>query len=168
MELGAIVLLLGVVIVVVLFVAQPFTKHWDAKVLSGHELSVFQANRENALNGLQELDSDYNLGKVPEDEYSIQRANLLKLGVEALRKLDEIQSAQLAHPSEPIKPPVIESPIKSLADDDLEELVAKRRAARQQKAAGFCSKCGKPIFQTDRFCPSCGQAVNSMQSHSKL
>ena len=167
MELGAIFLLLGVLVIVVLFVAQPFTEHWHAKVQNGHEISVLLANRDNALNALQELDFDFRLGKIPAEEYSVQRASLLQLGVEALRRLDEIQGAQLAPTEESIKPVAIEQPIKTLADEDLEDLIAKRRAGRQQKAAGFCPKCGKPILQSDLFCSSCGQVVNSRQSQTQ-
>jgi hypothetical protein len=86
------------------------------------------------------------------------------MGVEALRRLDEIQGAQLAPKEKPVKPVAIEQPIKTPADEDLEDLIAKRRAGRQQKAAGFCPKCGKPILQSDLFCSSCGQVVNSRQS----
>ena len=164
MELDAIILLLGVIVIVVIYVAQPFTEHWHAKVQNGHEISVLLANRDNTLNALQELDFDFRLGKIPAEEYSVQRASLLQLGVEALRRLDEIQGAQLAPTEEPVKPEAIEQPIKTLADEDLEDLIAKRRAERQQKAAGFCPKCGKPILQSDLFCSSCGQAVSSRQS----
>jgi hypothetical protein len=62
---------------------------------NGHEISVLLANRENALNALQELDFDFKLGKIPAEEYSVQRASLLQMGVEALRRLDEIQGEQL-------------------------------------------------------------------------
>ena len=80
MELGAILLLLGVLVIVVLFVAQPFTEQWHAKMQSGHETSVLLAKRENALNALQELDFDFKLGKIPAEEYSVQRASLLQMG----------------------------------------------------------------------------------------
>jgi hypothetical protein len=164
MEAGAILLLLGVLIIIVVFVAQPFTKQWRVKVQSGHEVSVLLANREKALNALQELDFDFKLGKIPLEEYSAQRAGLLQVGAEVYRRLDEIQGANLVPSKVPVNPAAVESPMKLLADEDLEDLVAKRRSARQQKAAGFCPKCGKPILQSDRFCPSCGQAVNSRQS----
>ena len=49
----------------------------------------------------------------------------------------------------------------SLADDDLEELVAARRAQRKNKSAGFCPQCGKPVASSDRFCPHCGKSVRS-------
>jgi rubrerythrin len=164
MELGAIVLLLVVLIIVILFVTQPFTEFWRAKVQSGRDISVLLSNRENALNALQELDFDFKLGKIPLDEYSAQRATLVQMGADALRRMDEMQSSQPALMAEPDKPAVKEIAINLLADEDLEDLVAKRRAARQQKPAGFCPKCGKPILQSDRFCPSCGQPINPVQS----
>jgi ribosomal protein L32 len=164
MDLDAIFLLLGVIVIVVVFVAQPFTQRWRARVQSGQAISVLLANRENALSALQELDFDFKLGKILPEEYSIQRASLLKMGAEALRRLDEIQVAQPAPIEEPIKPAAKEKAINPLADEDLEDLVAKRRTARQQKAAGFCPKCGKPILQSDRFCSSCGQVVDSKVS----
>jgi NADH pyrophosphatase NudC (nudix superfamily) len=164
MELGAILLLVGVLVIVVLFVAQPFTEHWHAKIQSGHETSVLLAKRENALNALQELDFDFKLGKIPAAEYSVQRASLLQMGAEVLRRLDEIQTGSIRPNEEPVISTDLDQPIKPLADEDLEDLIAKRRSTRQQKAAGFCPKCGKPILQSDQFCPSCGQAVNSRQS----
>ena len=168
MDLGAIFLLLGVIVIVVVFVVQPFTLRWQAKVQSEKAISVLLANRENALSALQELDFDYKLGKILPEEYSIQRAGLLQMGAEALRRLDEIQAAQPAPIGEPIKQVAEVKAINPLADEDLEDLVAKRRMARQQKAAGFCPKCGKPILQFDQFCSSCGQAVNSRQSQHQL
>jgi len=41
-------------------------------------------------------------------------------------------------------------------DDNLEVMLAKRRRAHQEKAAGFCPKCGGPTKKSDRFCPKCG------------
>jgi NADH pyrophosphatase NudC (nudix superfamily) len=164
MSLEAIFLLLGVIVIVVVVVAQPFAEHWRVKIQSGHELSVLEANRENVLNALQELDFDHKLGKVPEDEYTSQRGNLLIVGADVLRQLDELQRSQLVSSAEPIQAAGMESPYKQLADDDLEELIAKRRATHQQKAAGFCPKCGKPVILTDPFCPACGQAINAGKS----
>jgi NADH pyrophosphatase NudC (nudix superfamily) len=164
MDLGAIFLLLGVIVVVVVFVTQPFTQRWRAKVQSEQAISVLLANRENALSALQELDFDFKLGKILPEEYSIQRASFLQMGAEALRRLDEIEAARPAPIEEPVKPVTRVKAIKPLADEDLEDLVAKRRSTRQQNATGFCPKCGKPILQSDRFCSSCGQVIDSKLS----
>jgi hypothetical protein len=161
MELGAIFLLLVLLVIVVLFVAQPFTQHWRVKAQSSQEISTLLAERERALNALIELDFDNGIGKVPAEEYSAQRASLIQKGSDILRKLDELQAAKPAPVDKPVEPAVPDKHAKSLTEDDLEDLVAKRRAARQQKTAGFCPNCGKPILQSDLFCPSCGQILQS-------
>ncbi len=46
------------------------------------------------------------------------------------------------------------------AEDEVEARVAARRQARQEKAAGFCPKCGRPVTKSDRFCSRCGTTLN--------
>jgi rubrerythrin len=71
-----------------------------------------------------------------------------------------VESEQVIPSKEPEKQVAVEHKTASYSDEDLEEMIAKRREERQQKSAGFCPKCGKPILQTDLFCPSCGRVVN--------
>jgi hypothetical protein len=164
MNLGAIFLLLGVLVFVGLFVAQPFTRNWRIKPQGSHEISTLLAERERALTALQELDFDNGIGKIPEEEYSAQRASLIQKGADILRRLDEIQSAKPAAEKASPGRPASESHAEVLSDDEVENIIAKRRAGRQHKTAGFCPYCGKPILLSDQFCPSCGQMVNSKVS----
>ena len=50
-------------------------------------------------------------------------------------------------------------PVLAEGDDDLEALIASRKAGRKEKSGGFCPKCGKPILRSDRFCPHCGKSI---------
>jgi hypothetical protein len=161
MELGAVFLLLGVLIIVFLFVAQPFTTHWSVKAQSSQELSSLLAERERALNALMELDFDNGIGKIPAEQYSAQRASLILKGTTILRRLDEIQQVQSAPVQEAVRPGIVELHTDMPSDEDLEDLISKRRAIHHQKTAGFCPKCGKPILQSDQFCSTCGQILNS-------
>jgi NADH pyrophosphatase NudC (nudix superfamily) len=160
MELGAIFLLIVVLVLVLLYVAKPFTRHWKVKFENSSELSTLLAERERSLNALQELDFDNGIGKVPADEYTVQRAGLIQKGSEILRRLDEIQSARPHVAKADVRKEIAEHAGTELSDEELETLVARRRAIRQQKSAGFCPNCGKPILQSDLFCPSCGQKLN--------
>jgi hypothetical protein len=160
MDLGAILLLLGVLIVVALFVSQPFTRHWRLRAQISIENSTLLAERERALSALQELDFDYGIGKVPAEEYSAQRLILVQKGSDILRRLDEIERSQSASAQAGINnQPSVGRSSRVVSDDDLEDDIAKRRAARRQKTAGFCPHCGKPILQSDQFCPSCGRNI---------
>jgi NADH pyrophosphatase NudC (nudix superfamily) len=160
-EIGAIILLLALLILVALFVSQPFTSRWSVKGQSSHEISALLAERERALTALMELDFDNGIGKIPAEEYSTQRASLIQKGSDILRQLDAIQGTQTFHKDKSFESMAGVQKDAQLSDEDLEELIAKRRTNHQQKTAGFCPKCGKPILQSDKFCPSCGQPVNS-------
>jgi hypothetical protein len=162
MEPGAIFLLFVVLLLAVLFVIQPFTKHWHIKAQSSHEISALLAERERALNALTELDFDKGIDKIPVDEYFAQRASLIQKGSEIIRRLDEIRGKHAAPVEEKATQASSEQDSNLPSDEDLEDLIARRRTMRNQKAAGFCPNCGKPILQSDKFCPSCGQIVNSI------
>jgi NADH pyrophosphatase NudC (nudix superfamily) len=173
MEPGAIFLLVVVVILIAMFVARPF---WGKRRIltvstEEHETSSLLAERDRLLTALQELDFDHTLGKIPSEDYPGMRAGLLQNASETLRRLDVLQpqSAGAGSDAESRVEAVIaarradasgEKPAPAvLADEDLEELVAARRAERKEKAAGFCPQCGKPVVRSDRFCPHCGKSI---------
>ena len=190
MDLGSIFLVLALTIVVSLFISRPFFE--QKTVLAGktfdqeeHEISSLLAERDQVLDALQELDFDYALGKIPEQEYPAQRKTLLDRGANILRELDSRESADDAVPVGNIDArleaaiesrradisgdntsiPGTESEAVSAAtaivdpDDDLEVMIANRRRNRNDKSAGFCPKCGGPVQKSDQFCPKCGATM---------
>ena len=162
MEPGTILLLLAVLLLVVLFVTRPLTGN---RPVAGHheqEVSALLAEREQVLNALQELDFDFTLGKIPADEYPGQRARLVQQGAQVLRQLDELQAAPAEDPIEKrvaARRAATAGRPGSLSDEDVEDLIARRRTARRDRTGGFCPKCGKPVLASDQFCPSCGKAL---------
>jgi hypothetical protein len=173
MEIAALLLTLGVFTLVGLYLYAPFLEQRARRVTAEeHELSALMAERDRVVNSLQELDFDFRLGKIPEEDYPMQRANLLQKGAEILRKIDSFtlppsQSESEAGNAESR----LENAIASrradaavekteLTDDDIESLIISRRKLRKDKSAGFCPKCGKPVLASDRFCPSCGKSLS--------
>src|SRR5215510_6187844 len=97
MQLVSIFLVLGIAIFVGLYLSEPFLERRPRRVTADeHELSALLAERERTLSALQELDFDYKLGKVPEEEYPAQRASLLQKGAEILKRLDELSLQKAA------------------------------------------------------------------------
>ena len=181
METGAIFFTLAVITLVGMYVGQPFIQGRGRRATQeDHEASALMAEYDRAVNTLQELDFDYSLGKVPEEDYPPQRAELLAQGAVLLRQLDSISPNALSSPSGTPKArggrdaeSRMEAAVAArradasersmdaaLDDDEIESMIALRRKARKEKSAGFCPKCGKPIVASDRFCPSCGKAIN--------
>jgi hypothetical protein len=166
MQLASIFLALGIAIFVGLYLYAPFLQQRARRVTAKeHELSALLAERERTLSALQELDFDYKLGKVPEEDYPTQRASLLQKGIEILKRLDELALQKAPDDKEADIEHAIVFRRKKIAaskitDDDIESLIVRRRKVRTTKAAGFCPKCGKAVMASDRFCPSCGKALS--------
>jgi rubrerythrin len=167
MQIVSIFFTLGILIFVGLFLYAPFLERRAHRVTADEqELSTLLAERERTFSSLQELEFDYNLGKVPEEDYPVQRAGLMQRGAEILRRLDEI-SPQKAQDDRDAQ---IERAIASRRsngaskspermDEEIESMISSRRMGRKEKSAGFCPKCGKPVMASDKFCPACGKAL---------
>ncbi len=173
MELTAIFFSLVVLILVAMYLYAPFMERRARRVTEEeHELSALMAERDRVINSLQELDFDFKLGKVPEEDYPAQRAGLLQKGADILRKIDSLvptsshgnngqdTEARLekAIAARRADTALAQAEVK-ITDDDLEALISSRRKGHTNKSAGFCPRCGKPVIVTDRFCPSCGKSL---------
>jgi len=184
MDIGSIFLILALLILVGLFVSRPLVER--RKTVTNGPLdqmdidqSVMLAERDRVLISLQELDFDYAMGKIPEQDYPEHRNQLLHRGAEILRRLDEIQIGDSAAGGleERLEQAIAErradasidsaggaglgrgTPVTGSPDDEIEILLANRRRDRQEKAAGFCHQCGGPMQKSDRFCPKCGAKI---------
>ena len=166
MDIGSIFLILAVLIPVIVFLYRPFLeRNIPSASKSEQDYSSLLAQRDELVASLQELDDDFHLGKIPEENYIPQRQDLLHTGVEILRQLDTYQVTSSPLAAEDRLEAAIEvrrkngNAIPPIPDDDLEQKIASRRRLSQSKAAGFCPKCGKPVQEIDRFCPRCGATL---------
>lgn len=189
MDLGSIFIILALLIGVGIFVSRPFLEKKSSPSVSyndpeEHKLSELMAERDRVLNAIQELDFDATLGKIPAEDYPVQRSALILRGAGVLRSLDQLQSsgsyeveeatdekstslerleAVIAARKIDAAPSVAQpvgngnngNPIPSY-DDEIEDILAKRRRERQGKSVGFCPQCGRSIQKIDLFCPKCG------------
>jgi hypothetical protein len=168
MEVTAILVSLTLLVLVAVYLYAPFVQGRARRVTEEeHELSALLAERDRVINALQELDFDYKLGKIPEEDYPVQRAGLLQKGADILRQIDtlapqpasaqdvdaRIEKAIAAHRADAAVATL------EVSDDDIESMVAARRMRRREKSSGFCPKCGRPVMVSDRFCPSCGKSL---------
>jgi hypothetical protein len=161
MDLAAIFLLLIVLVLIVFFVSFPFFDRKRIRVVKNNlELSFLLAERERLLTALQELEFDQSLGKIPAEDYPLQRSDLIHKGADVLRKLDSLSSSASYLMGGNINQPDMKPNVNNtFSDEELENLLSRRRAVQKEKTAGFCPKCGKPVLQSDVFCPSCGNTL---------
>lgn len=169
MQLTAIFFTLAILILVAIYLYAPFMERRARRVTEEeHELSALMAERDRVINSLHELDFDFKLGKIPEDDYPTQRANLLQKGADILRQIDSIApqlassqdaDARIEKASAARRADAAVTQVE-ISDDDVESMISARRKSRREKSSGFCPKCGKPVMVSDRFCPTCGKSLN--------
>ena len=129
MDLGSTFLVLALLILIGMFVARPFFEHQTAAQTGPpvgvqekeHERSSLLAERDRLLTALQELDFDNALHKIPEEEYPLQRRQMIAKGVEILKRLDALQEKVVQGSEVDV-------------EARLEEVIANRRAKRTLQA----------------------------------
>jgi hypothetical protein len=177
MDIGSIFLILALLIPVMIYISRPlFERRISKRGYSEGDLSILLAERDQVVATIQELDDDYNLGKIPSENYPAQRLTLLQNGADILRQIDATQDVPTAMNAEDRLETAIlthrhtldgvtsavkksSSAVPPVPDDDLEQRIAIRRRTMSGKAGGFCPKCGRPLQASDRFCPKCGATL---------
>src|SRR5215212_3557064 len=97
MQITALFFTLAILILVGIYLYAPFMERRARRVTEEeHELSTLLAERDRVINSLQELDFDYKLGKIPEEDYPSQRAGLLQKGADILRQIDTLAPQPVA------------------------------------------------------------------------
>jgi len=114
------------------FVAKPFQKVRENKPA----IPVKKVNPDElrlaALTALRDLDFDFQVGKVSEDDYTSLRARLV---AEAARYLQDDKN------------------------DEIEALIQARKDSKAKAAA--CAHCGETLEAGIHFCPHCGAAAET-------
>lgn len=165
MDIGSIFLIFAVLILVAFFISKPFLQGNTSSISAEEvEYSTLLAERDRIINALQELDFDYNLGKIPEGIYPSQRTSMLEKGAQILKKIDEYQGeSELRDIDSRLEDAIDlkradggEVGDNTISNDELEEIISNHLRRRQGKTNGFCPQCGTPMQQSDRFCSKCG------------
>lgn len=127
MGIASLFLFLALLVLVALFVARPLLQSGSAtEDALDEKASWLEAEYERVLDALAELDTDWELGKVPEDIYRPQREQLVVKGAAALRALEKagvITEKEMTHAA------------NELSDTKLEAMIAARKikSAKQKK-----------------------------------
>ncbi|MEN4040730.1 MAG: zinc ribbon domain-containing protein [Anaerolineaceae bacterium] len=171
MDYGSIFLILSLAALAALFVSRPFLTPRPAATLQAqrqaraedHQRSALLAERDRLLVSLYDLDFDQALGKIPTEDYPAQRALLLQSGADVYRQLEALgYKEDIPSNNGPAGGAARKNfgrPLMAQPNDELEEIIAAYRKERQEKSAGFCPSCGKPVRKSDKFCARCGTSI---------
>ncbi len=146
MDIGSILIGLALALLVAVYIGRPILQK-SGQTVSGEDrkLSELQAQRDRVLNRLQELDMDFAMGKLLEQDYRAERDGLMLQGAEILRAIDSLVGA-MPDPG-------------TGQGDEIEAEIARIRGKGKPTGGGFCPHCGAEVQAGDAFCTRCGTSL---------
>jgi hypothetical protein len=163
MEIGSLLILLGLLLLVCMGVLKPFfdptiqiepssvrsqmpVKPQDSKAdLIAQQEKIFQARLY--------CEEDFHQGKIPLEGYNHARQMLQQEGAVILHALEKLENATTTEMEDN------QYGIFVQEDPQIEEMINEHRKKNQERMSGFCPKCGKPTQKSDHFCSRCGYKI---------
>ena len=169
MDIVVVFIGMAIIIIVAAYVAQPLLVRTRKSAPQDSPPDQLQAERDLIYAAIRDLDFDFQTGKLLEADYRAMRDKYAGRGVEILKELDSLGSAdrgpqtpdreQVARAADEIEAAVLArrkaKPIQAASAED--EIEAAVRARRQSANPSLhCPQCGRPVDSVDRFCAKCG------------
>ena len=148
------------------FVLWPILRRGAAPVLvEDDRLTDLLARKDAVLASIKELEFDYHVGKVSEEDLALFNERLRRQAIGLMKQIEKV------------------APVTSRLDDQLEREIAKSRKTRDPRESrpaqgavlasnrpskrvvqvtptgDFCVNCGQPIDPTHKFCGHCGTPI---------
>lgn len=167
-------------VVAILVVAWPLLKKGPAPVLvEDDRLVELLLRKDQVMTSIKDLEFDYRVGKLSEEDYQLYDQRLRRQAVGLLQQIEKVApeaaslDASLEH--EILRQRKVATDAKSAkltTDEHVEAEIARRRAVAPGAAstvtpvtvngnARFCTNCGSQLAPQHKFCASCGVAVES-------
>jgi hypothetical protein len=155
MDIGSILIILAIAIVTVAYISKPFVEKSGYAVTDlDRRTSALQAQRDQILTVLQELDMDHAMGKIEGQDYESQRSVLVSRGAAVLKELDLLAGGA------PKSETQADFVTKAL-EDQIEAAVSQMRSGGGEEDLNFCPQCGTKLVSGDHFCSNCGTAIKT-------
>jgi hypothetical protein len=152
MDIGSILIGLALALLVAAYISRPLLmKGGQAVTMEDRQLSELQAKRDRILNRLQELDMDFAMGKILEEDYQLDRQALMTQGADVLKAIDVLIGGAPSQAKD------------ADAEDEIEAAVARLRGKDKPLASGYCPSCGNAVQQGDAFCTRCGTSLQAVE-----
>lgn len=143
-----------------LYIVWPLLQPGPAPVIvEDDRLSELIGRKDDMLKAIKDLEFDYQVGKLSEEDYARFDQRLRRQAIGLLQQIDQV------------------IPEVNRLDDSLEAEIQQRRKVGVDAATGpplpsspplpagrprFCTSCGEPLRAGNRFCANCGAKVEEI------
>jgi len=151
------IILIAILIIAVLaFIAYPLFNTTRAPIAAtSNEMDTLVAQRDAAYDAIRDLDLDFQMGKLSQDDYAPLRD---KYRARAAQILQQIDAAGGTDTDAQIEQQVAK--LRRAKTESVEDEIARMRAQRNAtRGAVLCSQCGTRAQPNDRFCAKCGNRI---------
>jgi len=123
-------------ILTALFVAYPLFQKNQRKVsfALNHQAEDLQARKEEIYAAIRDIDFDYRMGKLSEEDYASLRDQYKTEAINLMKRVDQMTLGS--------------------------SKTRTKGAATSATARKFCHQCGEPVTAADKFCSSCGVSLS--------
>lgn len=159
------VAVLGLMVVSFGAVAWPFfgprLRSGDGRPRAAQPWDDLMSQRDTAYQALKELEFEFNLGNLSDEDYNDLRARYRTQAAGILQRLDAEMSLEPEQPSMTAPPQTPPLGCASCGEDiEPEDTYCWRCGQRLDRR---CDDCGEPLLADDRFCGGCGRSLEAVE-----
>jgi hypothetical protein len=152
MDLGSLLIITAVFLGAVLVLIRPFLVPGSRSTPVDPDYSSLLAEKERLLTALEDLEEEYSLQKLPEEDFQRKWKFLIHQTAIVLEELDQLSGSL----------PSLKGDMTAQyegKEDQLEALIESRRQQLRNDQRRSCPHCGADIFPGDQFCGQCGECL---------
>lgn len=152
MEFSSLLIVIFIFVLSGMFIMRPFmvNEKTPRKSGSGRTDSLI-AEKERLLLAIEDLDLEFELDKISNQEHNRNRDILLAEAADVIKQLDKIQKTGSSKKKK--------TSSSGKADDGLEKMINERRQQLKNERSLMCASCGQSVDKGSRFCSHCGEAL---------
>ncbi|MFQ6059046.1 MAG: zinc-ribbon domain-containing protein [Anaerolineae bacterium] len=180
--MATVLIAFGLAVLIMAFIAYPLFRRatpWTGEVAEEENpLGDLLTQRDATYMAIKDLDLDYAMGKLSEEDYRSLRAQYTAQGVSILQALDQqaearveadleaeieeavrrLRRAEVAQPTP--QPQAVAVPPEEALEAEIEREVHRIRQARAAPGPRMaCPRCGHTYRIEDKFCAHCGASL---------
>lgn len=169
--------ILIILIVVVSWVSLPLLRSERREVFSfrkrrKHDEQTLQEKKEDVYAAMKEMEFDFEMGKISEEDYQELRSQYKVKALEILKELDHIEKDDDLDAA--IEREIQQFRTKSAPEEDIEAAIEREvqqlrkdkkppgdteREEKSVQSINFCPQCGEKVIPNSNFCQNCGMKL---------